>query len=137
MLFRSLVRCMEEAEVGIHAIVIGFASEEQAHVLYTGKWVIDGYQVLVVTEDGSLGAKGFVTDILKTFPEDTYVMACGPAPMLRAVCELPNVSGGQFSFESRMACGFGACVGCSIPMKNGPKRVCKDGPVFRKEDILW
>lgn len=134
----GLVRCMEEAGVGVRAIVAGFASEEQARVLYRGDWVIMGYRVLPVTEDGSLGSKGLVTDILKNvLPDCSYVMACGPAPMLKAVCELPQITGGQFSFEARMACGFGACVGCSIPTKNGPRRVCKDGPVFRKEEIVW
>ena len=134
----GLARCMEEAGVGIRAIVVGFASEEQARILYTGDWVIMGYRVLVATEDGSLGTKGLVTDVLeKMLPDCHYVMACGPAPMLKAVCELPQITGGQFSFEARMACGFGACVGCSIPTKNGPRRVCKDGPVFRKEEIVW
>ncbi len=135
--FYGLVRCMEEAGVDIQAIVVGFASEEQARLLYTGDWVIMGYRVLPVTEDGSLGAKGLVTDVLKTLPDCHYVMACGPTPMLKAVHALPQITGGQFSFEARMACGFGACVGCSIPTKNGPRRVCKDGPVFRKEEIVW
>ena len=101
----------------------------------------NGYTVLrLVTEDGSLGTgtKGFVTDALREeLPDCRYVMACGPTPMLRAVCALPQIAGGQFSFEARMACGFGACVGCSIETKNGLRRVCKDGPVFRKEDIVW
>lgn len=134
----GLVRCMKEAGVGIQAIVVGFATEEQAHSLYTGDWVVMGYRVLTVTEDGTLGAKGFVTDVLeRMLPDCHYVMACGPTPMLKAICDLPQITGGQFSFEARMACGFGACVGCSIPTKNGPRRVCKDGPVFQKEEIVW
>ena len=64
-------------------------------------------------------------------------MACGPTPMLKADHALPRLTGGQFSFEARMACGFGACVGCTIQTEKGLRRVCKDGPVFRKEDILW
>ena len=66
-----------------------------------------------------------------------YVLACGPTPMLKAVADRKDVTDGQFSFEARMACGFGACVGCSIPTKNGPRRVCKDGPIFHKEEIIW
>ena len=93
--------------------------------------------VVIATEDGSLGTKGFVTDGLNAMPECGYVLACGPTPMLKAVHSLPQLTGGQFSFEARMACGFGACVGCTIQTANGPKRVCKDGPVFRKEEIVW
>ena len=134
----GLVRRMEEAGVEIQAIVTGFASEDQARVLYRGDWVIKGYRVLPVTEDGSLGTKGLVTDILRhMLPDSHYVMACGPAPMLKAICNLSQITGGQFSFEARMACGFGACMGCTIPTRNGPRRVCKDGPVFRKEEIVW
>ena len=85
--------------------------------------------------DGSLGAPGFVTELVaKT--ECDYCFVCGPGPMLRAVLALPQLTGGQISFEERMGCGFGACVGCTMETKNGPRRVCKDGPVFRKEEIL-
>lgn len=93
-----------------------------------------GVDVTVTTVDGSYGKKGFVTDAL---PEvDYYYFTCGPEPMLKAVYK--NAKGdGQFSFEERMGCGFGACMGCSHKTVKGYKRVCKDGPVFEKEEILW
>ncbi len=114
--------------------VLGFRS--RADSFYLEEFAALGLPLTVASEDGSLGTKGFVTDVLKELP-DCYVLACGPTAMLKAVHGLPNVTGGQFSFEARMACGFGACVGCTIQMADGPKRVCKDGPVFRKEEILW
>ena len=93
-----------------------------------------GCHVTVTTADGSRGVKGFVTDAL---PADyTYFYTCGPEPMLRAVYRATNTSG-QFSFEERMGCGFGACMGCSCKTVTGSKRICKDGPVLRKEEILW
>lgn len=116
-------------------IVLGFRSG--ADVFYLREFAALGTRVLIATEDGSLGTRGFVTDVLETLPECRYILACGPTPMLRAVHGLPQITGGQFSFEARMACGFGACVGCTIETKQGLRRVCKDGPVFRKEDILW
>lgn len=116
-------------------VVLGFRSEREA--FYLEEFAALGAEVLVAAEDGSFGTKGFVTDVLSALSEDAYVLSCGPTPMLRAVCGHPRVTGGQFSFEARMACGFGACVGCSIPTANGPRRVCKDGPVFRKEEIIW
>ena len=117
------------------AVVLGFRSKADA--FYLGEFAALGCEVLPATEDGSLGTRGFVTDVLKTLPERGYVLACGPTPMLSAVHALPQLDGGQFSFEARMACGFGACVGCTIETKSGLRRVCKDGPVFRKEEILW
>ena len=116
-------------------VVLGFRSKSDA--FYTEEFAALGLEVHIAAEDGSLGTRGFVTDVLKTLPEGQYVLACGPTPMLRAVHALPQITGGQFSFEARMACGFGACVGCSIPTIKGPRRVCKDGPVFRKEEIVW
>ncbi len=93
-----------------------------------------GCRVIVTTVDGSLGKKGFVTDAM---PEDySYVYTCGPEPMLKAVYSKAATSG-QFSFEERMGCGFGACMGCSCKTITGYKRICKDGPVLRKEEILW
>ncbi len=115
--------------------VLGFRSKADA--FYREEFAALGLEVHIATEDGSLGTRGFVTDVLKTLPEGQYVLACGPTPMLKAVHALPQLSGGQFSFEARMACGFGACVGCTIQTKQGPRRVCKDGPVFQKEDIVW
>ena len=115
--------------------VLGFRTREDA--FYLEEFAALGAKVLPATEDGSLGVRGFVTDVLKELSECRCVLACGPTPMLRAVHALPQVTGGQFSFEARMACGFGACVGCTIQTANGLRRVCKDGPVFRKEEIIW
>ena len=116
-------------------VVLGFRSKEDT--FYLDEFTALGLEVHAATEDGSLGTKGFVTDVLNSLPGCTYVLACGPTAMLKAVHALPQLTGGQFSFEARMACGFGACVGCTIQTKKGLRRVCKDGPVFRKEDILW
>ena len=129
----GLARRMAEAGVPV-TVALGFPSKED--VFYREEFAALGCRVLTATQDGSLGVHGLVTDLLRDL-ECSYVMACGPTPMLRAVCALPGITGGQFSFEARMACGFGACVGCSIPTANGPRRVCKDGPVFNKEEILW
>ncbi|MBQ2455339.1 MAG: dihydroorotate dehydrogenase electron transfer subunit, partial [Firmicutes bacterium] len=93
-----------------------------------------GCGVTVTTVDGSYGTKGFVTDGL---PENySYFYCCGPEPMFKAVYKNARTSG-QFSFEERMGCGFGACMGCSCRTITGYKRICKDGPVMRKEEILW
>ena len=116
-------------------VLLGFRSKEDA--FYLEEFAALGAEVLTATEDGSLGTKGFVTGVLDGLPDCSYVLACGPTAMLKAVHGLPRLTGGQFSFEARMACGFGACVGCTIQTKKGLRRVCKDGPVFRKEDILW
>lgn len=115
--------------------VLGFRSKADA--FYLEEFAALGLEVSIATEDGSLGARGFVTDVLDSLPDCRYVLACGPTPMLKAVHALPQLTGGQFSFEARMACGFGACVGCTIETKTGLRRVCRDGPVFRKEEILW
>lgn len=95
-----------------------------------------GVPVVLCTADGSRGVKGFVTDGMKAAGAYTYTYACGPEPMLRAVYEASGTDG-QFSFEERMGCGFGACMGCSCQTKYGSKRICKDGPVLRKEEIVW
>ena len=93
-----------------------------------------GCRVTVTTEDGSEGVRGFVTGAL---PENySYFYTCGPEPMLRAVFRATKTSG-QFSFEERMGCGFGACMGCTCKTVSGYKRICKDGPVLEKEEILW
>ncbi len=85
--------------------------------------------------DGSYGTQGFVTDVLKDM-DYTYFYTCGPEPMLKAVYRASQTSG-QMSFEKRMGCGFGACMGCSCKTITGYKRICKEGPVMRKEEILW
>ncbi len=94
-----------------------------------------GVKTIITTVDGSYGTKGFVTDAIKDM-DYTYFYTCGPEPMLKAVYKATNTSG-QFSFEKRMGCGFGACMGCSCKTITGNKRICKEGPVLVKEDILW
>ena len=94
-----------------------------------------GVDVRLTTEDGSAGVRGMVTDAM-TDLDYTYFYTCGPEAMFRAVNAAAKTSG-QFSLEARMGCGYGACMGCTIETKNGPKRVCKDGPVFTREDLLW
>ena len=113
-------------------VALGFRSEKD--VYYVDEFKALGCEVIVSTEDGTYGIKGFVTNHL---PSDaTFLYACGPMPMLNAARK--NVScPGEYSFEARMACGFGACMGCSMETKLGLKRVCKDGPVFDGEVILW
>ena len=95
-----------------------------------------GVQLLVTTADGSAGISGFVTDAFAQAGEYTYFYACGPVPMLKAVYD-NTCTGGQLSFEERMGCGFGACMGCSCKTKYGNKRICRDGPVLLKEEIIW
>ena len=112
--------------------VLGFRTA--AEVLLADAFEALGIPVTVVTEDGTMGARGFVTDAL---PEGgTYVYACGPMPMLQALCSATPLDG-QLSLEARMGCGFGACMGCTCETTHGSKRVCKDGPVFTKEEIVW
>ena len=93
-----------------------------------------GAEVVLATADGSAGVRGFVTDALPA--SYSYVYTCGPEPMLRAVFRSIK-TGGQFSFEERMGCGFGACMGCSCKTVTGWKRICREGPVLEKEEILW
>lgn len=113
-------------------VVLGFNSKSE--VFYESEFKKLGCDVTVATLDGSYGVKGFVTDAL---PENySYFYTCGPEPMLKAVFAKTKTSG-QFSFESRMGCGFGACMGCSCKTVTGYKRICKDGPVLEKEEILW
>ena len=94
-----------------------------------------GVNVIITTEDGSVGVKGFVTDAMKDM-DYTYFYTCGPEAMFKAIHSIATTSG-QFSFEARMGCGYGACMGCTMETKNGYKRVCKDGPVFVREELLW
>ena len=112
--------------------VLGFNTAEE--VFGREDFEALGCAVTVTTADGSLGVKGFVTDAL---PEKySYFYTCGPEPMLRAVYRAARTSG-QFSFEERMGCGFGACMGCSCRTITGYKRICREGPVLEKEEILW
>ncbi len=113
--------------------ILGFNSK--ADVFGEEEFSSLGAKTLVTTADGSYGIKGFVTDALKGIEYDEFY-TCGPEPMLKAVYSATATSG-QFSFEERMGCGFGACMGCSCKTKYGSKRICKDGPVLSKEEIIW
>ena len=114
------------------SVILGFNTKSE--VFYENEFRALGCDVTVTTVDGSYGKKGFVTDAL---PEhSTHFCCCGPEPMLKAVYRATTTSG-QMSFEERMGCGFGACMGCSCKTLTGNKRICKDGPVMRKEEILW
>ncbi len=115
-------------------VVLGFASKED--VFYEEEFKKLGALVFVATNDGSYGTKGFVTDVMKNLDGYDYFYTCGPEPMLKAVYNATNTSG-ELSFEERMGCGFGACMGCSCKTKYGNKRICKDGPVLLKEEIIW
>lgn len=112
--------------------VLGFNTA--AEIFYEAEFKALGCEVTVATADGSCGVKGFVTDALPA--EYSHVYCCGPEPMLRAVYRTIE-TGGSFSFEKRMGCGFGACMGCTHKTKNGFKRICREGPVLEKEEILW
>ncbi|MBQ4099849.1 MAG: dihydroorotate dehydrogenase electron transfer subunit [Clostridia bacterium] len=114
-------------------VVLGFNTKEE--IFYEEEFKKLGAKVIVTTVDGSYGVKGFVIDAMKDL-EYTYFYTCGPEPMLKAVYNASKTSG-QFSFEERMGCGFGACMGCSCKTLYGNKRICKDGPVLVKEEIIW
>ena len=114
-------------------VILGFGSKDE--VFYKQKFTNLGAEVIVATADGTEGVKGFVTDAMNDI-EYTYFYTCGPEPMLKAVYNATKTSG-QFSFEERMGCGFGACMGCSCETKYGYKRICRDGPVLEKEEIVW
>ncbi len=114
------------------SVILGFNTKNEVFCEEDFKKL--GCDVTVTTADGSYGVKGFVTD---AFPQEyTYFFTCGPEPMLKAIYN-KSVTSGQMSFEERMGCGFGACMGCSCKTLTGYKRICKDGPVMKKEEILW
>ena len=120
-------RIAELEDILLHAVIVDESEMDSDKISI-------GCTVTVTTVDGSYGKKGFVTDAL---PESyTHFCCCGPEPMLKAVYRAANTSG-QMSFEERMGCGFGACMGCSCKTKYGNKRICKDGPVLEKEEIVW
>lgn len=112
--------------------ILGFNTA--ADIVLTDEYRALGIEPQVVTLDGSFGIKGVVTDA--SIPGHDCFYTCGPLPMMRAVCG--KLQGpGELSMEERMGCGCGFCYGCSIQTANGPRRVCADGPVFKKEEILW
>lgn len=115
-------------------VILGFNKSDE--IFYADEFKTLGATVFVTTADGSQGIKGFVTDAMKEIPSYSYVYTCGPEPMLKAVYA-NSITSGQYSFEERMGCGFGACMGCSCKTKYGNKRICKDGPVLLKEEIIW
>ncbi len=114
-------------------VILGFNSADE--VFYEDEFKNLGADVIVCTADGSYGTKGFVTTPMENL-DYTYFYTCGPEPMLKAIYKASKTSG-QFSFEERMGCGFGACMGCSCKTVTGYKRICKEGPVLEKEEILW
>ncbi|MBQ3549385.1 MAG: dihydroorotate dehydrogenase electron transfer subunit [Clostridia bacterium] len=115
------------------SVILGFNTKDE--VFFEEEFKTLGADVTVTTADGSYGLKGFVTDAMKQM-EYTYFYTCGPEPMLKAIDKTATTSG-QLSFEERMGCGFGACMGCSCKTKYGNKRICKDGPVLEREEIIW
>ena len=114
-------------------VILGFNT--QSELFYEKEFKALGASVIVTTVDGSYGVKGFVTDAMKDI-DYSYFYTCGPEPMLKAVHK-SSVSDGEMSFEERMGCGFGACMGCSCKTLTGNKRICKEGPVLKKGEILW
>ena len=119
----------------IPMVVLGFNTVGE--VFYEKEFMALGVRTAVATGDGSYGVKGFATDAIKREKlEYDYVYSCGPMPMLRALGGMITVPG-QFSFEERMGCGFGGCMGCTCKTKNGNKRICKEGPVLRTDEIIW
>lgn len=114
-------------------VALGFNAAGEAYFLE--EFAATGAEVLLATVDGSAGTKGFVTQLMGGLSY-SYLYACGPMPMLEAV-NAAAVSDGQFSLEERMGCGFGACMGCTCKTLTGSKRICKDGPVLEKGEILW
>ena len=114
-------------------VILGFNKQDE--IFLADDFRALGATVIIATADGSVGVKGFVTDAMKGVDYD-YFYTCGPMPMFRAI-EAVATTSGQYSFEERMGCGFGACMGCSCKTKYGNKRICRDGPVLEREEIIW
>ncbi len=114
-------------------VILGFNTKEE--IFFEDEFKALGAEVYITTVDGSYGTKGFVTDVMKNL-DYSYFFTCGPMPMFKAI-EATATTSGQYSFEERMGCGFGACMGCSCKTKYGNKRICKDGPVLEREEIIW
>ena len=126
--------CKKLISEGKHpTVILGFNKADE--VFYENEFKALGADVIVCTADGSYGVKGFVTTAMEGI-EYSYFFTCGPEPMLKAVYKATTTEG-QMSFEERMGCGFGACMGCSCKTITGYKRICKEGPVMRKKEILW
>lgn len=117
------------------SVVLGFNTSSE--IFYADEFKALGVDLHISTADGSMGVKGFVTDAIREAEiKFDYFYSCGPLPMLKALCDCCEVSG-ELSFEERMGCGFGACMGCSCKTLAGNKRICKDGPVMKREEIIW
>ncbi|MBE6948578.1 MAG: dihydroorotate dehydrogenase electron transfer subunit [Ruminococcaceae bacterium] len=114
-------------------VILGFNTASE--IFYKNEFEALGAKVFVTTVDGSMGVQGFATKCLEGL-DYTYYYTCGPKPMLKAVYDAANTAG-QLSFEERMGCGFGACMGCTCKTKSGNKRICKEGPVLESEDVIW
>ena len=114
-------------------VVLGFNRADE--IFYAEEFKALGVDVHIATVDGSVGVKGFVTDAMKELEFD-YIYTCGPLPMLKAIYNASECDG-EFSFEERMGCGFGACMGCSCQTKKGSKRICKEGPVLKRDEIIF
>lgn len=114
-------------------VVLGFNRADE--IFYADEFEALGVDVHIATVDGSVGVKGFVTDAMKALEFD-YIYTCGPLPMLKAIYNA-SVCDGEFSFEERMGCGFGACMGCSCQTTKGSKRICKEGPVLKRDEIIF
>ena len=126
--------CKKLISEGKHpTVILGFNTADE--VFYEDEFKALGAEVIVCTADGSYGVKGFVTTAMEGI-DYTYFFTCGPEPMLKAVYKATTTEG-QMSFEERMGCGFGACMGCSCKTITGYKRICKEGPVMRKKEVLW
>ncbi len=132
-----LYRLAKELSARGREVTVALGFNTAAEIFYEDEFRTLGAKVFVSTADGSKGTKGFVTDAIReNAVEFDYFYACGPTPMLRALCECCEQNG-ELSFEERMGCGFGACMGCSCKTHAGNKRICKDGPVMKREEIIW
>ena len=132
-LVKALKAKGEKEKIETVRVILGFNTAEE--IFYKEEFEEAGAKVLLATRDGSRGIRGLATDVLSDM-EYSYFYACGPEAMFRAIEGVAKTSG-QYSFEERMGCGFGACMGCSCETKYGSKRICKDGPVLEREEILW
>ena len=132
-LYNLAKRLLEEGKKPM--VILGFNTKSE--IFYEEQFKALGVEVYCSTADGSYSVKGFVTDVIREKElQFDYLYTCGPLPMLKALYDATEVEG-EFSFEERMGCGFGACMGCSCKTKYGNKRICKDGPVLKREEIIW
>ena len=116
-------------------VVAGFRTASE--IFLESEFAEAGANFIVATEDGSRGVKGFVTDAIREkAPDHDYIFSCGPMPMMKALCAATSAPA-QLSLEERMGCGFGICMGCTCRTTGGAKRICKEGPVFKREEIIW